>query len=49
MAWVWLVVLGVSIHMIYLMAQVGMARGKYDVSAPATSGHDCLTDIIAYI
>lgn len=40
MAWVGLVVLGVCIHMIYVMALVGKARGEYDVQAPATTGHE---------
>lgn len=39
MAWVWLVVLGVCAHTIYLSLRVGMARGKFGVEAPATSGH----------
>ena len=40
MAWVWLIVLGVSAHMVFLMMQVGKARGQYDIQAPATSGHE---------
>ena len=40
MAWVWLVVLGVCVHMIYLSMMVGKARGTYKVQAPATTGHE---------
>lgn len=40
MLWVWLVVLGVCAHLFFVMALVGIARGKYDVKAPATSGHE---------
>ena len=40
MVWVWLVVLGVCVHMMYLMSMVGAARGKYDVQAPATTGNE---------
>lgn len=40
MFWVWLVALGVCAHLFFVMALVGIARGKYDVKAPATSGHE---------
>lgn len=40
MAWVWLVVIGICVHTTYLSLMVGFARGKYDITAPATSGND---------
>lgn len=40
MFWVWLVVLAVTTHLIVVQLQVGMARSKYDVQAPATTGHE---------
>ncbi len=40
MALVWLVVLAICLHMIYLMAMVGKARGTYEVKAPATTGNE---------
>jgi len=40
MAWVWLVVLGVCAHMVYLAAMVGKARGTYNVQAPAMTGDE---------
>jgi glutathione S-transferase len=38
MAWVWLVVLGVCVHIIYLSMMVGKARATYNIEAPATTG-----------
>jgi len=40
MTFVWLVVLGVCIHLIMLMLLSGRARVTYNVSAPATTGHE---------
>ena len=40
MIWIWLVVIGVCVHTTYLGFMVGMARGKYDVQAPAISGNE---------
>ena len=40
MGWVWLVVVAVVAHIMYVMMLVGSARGKYDVKAPATSGNE---------
>lgn len=40
MAWVWLVVLGVCMHTIYLTMMVGKARATYNIQAPATTGHE---------
>lgn len=40
MAWVWLLVLGISVHMVYLSIQVGKARSQYEIKVPATTGHE---------
>ncbi len=40
MTWVWLVVVAVSAHIIFLMGQVGKARGTYQIQAPAMTGNE---------